>query len=557
MIGSFSELAYAELPDEYDNSVPDPFAILLATPDPQLLYLVQLYPYNEDLQSTLLSPAPFSSVAFGEADVSLFGGIDTVYLSDQGYTTKPDASVPDRHFPAVVKNALSFDASIISGDEFGIASSSYGSMMIYNGDGRLDYLSELQWSGRRVVVKAGARSFPYDDFTTVFDGTVAAYEQDDDNIVLTITDNRAKTDTILTVPTYEGTGGLEGGDDLEGKNKPLCFGEVYNIEPVLVDAANLVYQIHHGSMDAVLAVRDSGVALTPGGNVADITLAVPSAGTFVTQLSGGYIKLGSTPAGRITADAQGSNDNAYVSTGPDIALEVLRYRLGAKSFMNTEIDLGAFASLETVLSGAMGIYLRDRVTASEVIDRLLLPCACYWTFTRLGVITCGAVQPVTEGDFSFNEDSVADEGVQVVASIPPSWRISVGYQPLGVIQSEDELAAATTVADRAFLTEEYRSVTSEDETLKTLNTAATERAFYTCFAAKADAEGLLTRLRMIYATTRKVYRAPIYNALFRSYLGGSVTLTYPRHGLASGKHCLVVGVSEDTEAGQTNMVLWG
>src|SRR5690606_9652010 len=105
--------------------------------------------------------------------------------------------------------------------------------------------------------------------------------------------------------------------------------------------------------------------------VPDITVATVGAGQFKTQLSGGYIKLGSTPSGRITADIQGENAGGYVQTAPDIIRRIVKTRLGAYSLSDADLDNGAFNALDANMPWPCGIYIRDVETASTIIDDLL------------------------------------------------------------------------------------------------------------------------------------------------------------------------------------------
>lgn len=551
----YGVLAFGEIPPELDHSVPGKFGKLLENPHAQLVYLIELYPYDLDKQNTLGGMPPFGSAAFGEYDIPYRGGVEKVYLSDFGFKTEPSDNPASLYFSALVDNPLQFEASILNGDDFGSGSQSFGAIVIHNENGCMDYLADYYWSGRRVVIKAGARGFGYNDFAIVFDGSVNDIEVDDLSVTLTIRDNSLKTDRVLMPVTYDGTGGLNGNSDLANIPKPMAYGVLKNIEPVLVDTANLIYQMHDGSIQAVDVVRDSGVMLTNMGDVPDITVATVGAGQFKTQLSGGFIKLGSTPSGRITADIRGENTGGYVQTVPDIIRRIVKTRLGAYSFSDTDLDNGSFNALDATMPWQSGIYIRDQETASTIIDNLLSPCGAYWTFNRNGQLTVGVIDEAGIGKMTI-DDRVIDEAGISRRVIEPSYRISVGYAPVWTVQNEDELAGATTQADRSFLGAEYRYVTYTNEVLQSQNQFAIDRTFKTNLANKADAESLLARLVRIYSKRRYVYQVPVYGTMFRLYLGDSVKMVYDRYNLNTGKNLLITGISEDAETGQTMLELW-
>ncbi|MEE7442666.1 hypothetical protein [Methylobacterium oryzae] len=555
MIYSFG-LSLGENPYQWDYSTPDLFVALLSNPDTQFIHLIELSPYDDTLPVTITTMPPMGTTAFGEFSITFGGGERKVYLSDLGFTTTPTDSEPNRHYKALVDNPMEMDSSILSGMDFGAGSISFGSIVIQNGDGELDALSDYQWSGRSITIKVGVQGLPYSQFKTVFSGAVADIETDDDEITLTVRDNRIRTDQFINVALYAGTGGLEGGADLLGRPKPVCYGEVYNIEPVLVDAPNLVYQIHNGSIQDVPLVRDSGVPLTFGGDVADITASVPGAGQYLTQLSGGYIKLGSTPSGRVTADAKGDNAGGYVSTVGGLVKRVAK-TLPIRPFSSADIDDGAFARIDAAVPGSMGFYLTEQTSATEVIDGLLLPCLAYWNFTRTGALTGGAVSAPSTPSASLTTDMIEENGLKRERTIPPAWRISVGYAPLGIIQGEDELAGGTSASDRAFLTAGYRYVTYQDNDIRSKYDQATDITFPTRLTNKADAQALLERLKLILMVKRAVFTAPLLGNLYRRDIGETINIQYPRYQLDAGVNLFVVGVGESANTGETVLGLWG
>ncbi|MBX0289727.1 hypothetical protein K3G63_04720 [Hymenobacter sp. HSC-4F20] len=534
----------------------DPFAALANQPGVQLHYLLELYPFNETKPASVRTIGLFPGVtALGDTMTRYVGGEVKERLSDRGFISEPTASDPNRLFLGRVTNPLQFDTNILSGDGFSGGSQSYGGIEIINADGKLDRFFAYHWSGRRVVVKAGALDFAYDDFATIFEGSIDNLESDDARIILTIRDNRAKTDKPVRATIYGGTGGLDGDDTLAGAQKPLCYGVVKNAPLVLVNYAMQIYQVHDGSIAAVDAVRDRGIILDYGGDVAHITTATPGPSQYVTQLSGGFIRLGSTPAGLVTADVQGDNQGSVPITATAIALKVLKTRLGVYSLSSADIDEGSFARLGTVLTGPAGLYINSDVTGSDVLDALFNPAGAYWTFTRQGMLYAGAVSSPTGAVADVKHIDAA--GLRLQQVIPPAWRIKVGYAPAVVVQSENDLAGGVTGDVQSFVTEAFRYITYENENVRLKNNLATERVFETSLSNVADAQTLLARLAAVYSVKRMVFQVPVYKTLYRYFLGDVVRLTYDRYGLENGADFLVVGISDNAATGQTVLTLWG
>ena len=534
----------------------DPFAALADDPDVQLHYLVELYPFSETRAGRIVNTGLFPGVlALGDYGLPYAGGEVKERLSDRGFISEPNASDPNRLFLGRVTNPLQFETSILSGDGFSGGNQSFGGIDIVNADGRLDRFFAYHWSGRRVVVKAGALNFQYDQFATIFAGSIDNLEADDGRIILTVRDNRAKTDKVVRAALYGGTGGLDGDDTLAGTQKPLCYGVVKNAAPVLVNYAMQVYQVHDGAIATVDAVRDRGIVLENGGDVADITTANPGPSQYMTQLSGGYIRLGSTPAGLVTADVQGDNQGGLAVTPTAIALRVLKTRLGVYSLSSADIDEGSFARLASVLSGPAGLYISEETTGSDVLDALLNPAGGYWTFTRQGMLYAGAVAAPANAVGEIKH--IDATGLRLQQVIPPAWRIRVGYAPATVVQSENDLAGGVTAEVRGFVTEAFRYVTGENETVRLKNNQASERVFETALTTQADAQALLNRLTTIYGVKRMVFQATVYKTLYRYFLGDVVRLQYDRYGLENGADFMVVGVSDNAATGQTVLTLWG
>lgn len=552
----FCDLPGADFPIADSLAIDDPFASLALDPDLELQYIIELYPYDQNAEiNEICMPQGFGFSPFCDFQIKKYGGINMIGLADQRFISSPDSSVPNKYFIPVVNNPLQFDVSIMRGDTLGIGAVSFGAIEIRNGDGSLDYLAGLNWKGRRIVIKTARKGWEYDLFTPVFDGLINGIELADQVVTITFRDIGLRLDLEIESPNYAGTGGIEGNANLDGKMKPLLYGECFNIEPVLVDPVNLVYQVHAFGIEAVDAVYDAGVALTNDGDVADITLATPGAGEFITQLDAGLIKLGSTPAGRITANVRGDNEGGYVETVADITRRIVKTRIGFQSLTDDMIEGQSFDELNDEIPGASGIYITDRGTVRQAIDMLIPPCGAYWYFSRVGKLTCDFIAAPGTPDTTINEDFIDTAGIDAPLPITGAWRISVAYAPVWTVQGEDEIAGAATESQRSFVGQEYRFTVYENPVRKETDPHAIERIFYTNLADKADADALLARLVQIYGVDRNIYRVPVYGALYRNYLGDNLRLEYPRYGI--NKNVSIIGVSENAERQQTVMELWG
>lgn len=552
----FGILPTATLSPEDDHSIADPFWRLLQYGHGQYLFLVELYPFDsEKLVDRIWMPAPIGVMAFGQIMGRTLGAERVIRLSDHYFITEPNENPANEYFAPLVDNALQYDASLISGNTVGVNSPTFGALEIANGNGDLDYFAHLSWSGRRIVVKAGLPGFRYADYAVVFDGLCNNIEMDDAIITLTISDKGLQFDKEIIGTSYAGTGGLEGSTDLAGRLKPLAYGKCFNVEPVLVDALNLIYQVHNGQTQAVNAVFDAGVALTFDADYPSIAAATPIAGKYATCLATGHIKLGSTPAGRITLNLEGDKAGGYVSKVGDVCLRIVQTLYEEESLSLDDIDTAAWSALNSALSGDVGIYITERRTLRQLLDELLNPLAAYWQFSRFGLFSAAYIETNRTPTITIDDDMIGTAGAQISNVMAPAWRISVAYAPVWTVQAEDELAGGAPAAHRSFVGAEYRFTTSENRSLRTQNIKPLERTFYTNLADKSDADALLERLVRIYAVERKLYQLTVYDMAFRIGNGDIVRFKYPRFSIDA--EMIVVSTSYDAETAATTLELWG
>jgi hypothetical protein len=294
-----------------------------------------------------------------------------IYAATREFATLPTDAPPNTPFSGTLEQPLSFRRSILGGNEIGVFTVGDGVMEISNTDAFYDFLiNQYAVDGRSVIVKYGELGAPYNTFLTVFSGTAADWTIDESGVHIILRDNSYK----LTVPAqsnvYGGTGGADGGADLTGKRKPRAFGYVQNVEPPLSDPSLLIYQVNDGAIQAVTAVYDRGSALTPGADFATyalLTAASPGAGTYITCLALGFIRLGSSPVGTVTADISGASgvvDNLllysqqlshspWIVSGLSVADNTVTDPLGGNTATTVTV-LSGFAALIQNISLAVG-----------------------------------------------------------------------------------------------------------------------------------------------------------------------------------------------------------
>lgn len=134
-----------------------------------------------------------------------------------------------------------------------------------NKDGALDYLLDIGFDGRLIVVKVGVIGQPLSTFAPTITGTCEQLVASWDKVTVRLRDNTS----LLTVPVqpvnFAGTNslpdGVEGCADLKDKPKPRLFGSCINMTPPCVNTSKLVYQLSGRGLSVIPVVYDGGVAL--------------------------------------------------------------------------------------------------------------------------------------------------------------------------------------------------------------------------------------------------------------------------------------------------------
>lgn len=431
--------------------------------------------------------------------------LETLYFSDNGFTTEPTDAPANQHYHARVKSAINFQRQLYNGSDIGGAAiPGFGTIVLANDDGGLDYLHGYSICGRSITVKLGGAGFAYSDYGVIFQGTAQSMTIGESEVVINIRDLQEQLAVAMQSTLYDGSGGNEGGESLAGKPKPLCFGQCYNISPILVDSGSLVYQFHDGQVDQVLAVYDKGAQLTPplsltsdtvsftsstktiaaaagspfecvldgmtvtisgsASNNGDFTVVSHTASTlvvseavtdesasvtivhksgtngFTKDLANGLITLTNSPSGEITMDVRGA---APGGTYVSSVADIARKVVTVWGPLADPADLNtaSFTALNTANSAAVGLYLATPDTILDALDKLVNSIGAFYGFNRAGLFDVGRLEaPAGTPVASFGPAEVLSNGLDVVSTPLPYWRCKLQHKPVYTVQSKSDLA---------------------------------------------------------------------------------------------------------------------
>ncbi len=366
----------------------------------KIQYLVECSPYDPGLADT--RPVNFS-----------YG------LTEEYFPGKTDP------YPVRLKQAFTHETGVFDQNLPGGTTISVGSCIIGNTDGRMDWLLELNWDGRSVVVKRGYEGDAYATFVTEFTGSALEIMADRSDIVINLRDNSYKLVKAIQENKYLGTGGMEGTLDLRSRPKPLAFGPFKNVAPVILDPARLVFQIHDGVMGSVTAVYDKGIELADGGDFASYAALIAAnitPGFYATCLASGLVRLGAKLAGNLTIDGVGALGSA--TTIPDLAKAFLISDWGG--LVLADLDETSFTDMATDAPwDFQGVYLSEPTSQrDELLETLMAAVNGFWLVKRDGKI---AVQLFKFETPTYSVRAEDIHGLQRIPSPSPLNKVIVNY----------------------------------------------------------------------------------------------------------------------------------
>jgi hypothetical protein len=300
------------------------------------------------------------------------------------------------------------------------------------------------WKDAAITIDAGPEDA--DVFPRLFTGTVVGDSIADGVFTLTIADLSTRLDKPVCTTRFAGNGGIEGGEEAEGRTKRRNWGFVFNVEGRLLDPANSIYEFGDPAFpfSSWTALRDKGrggpfTVLAWQGSIAATFAALqastPVQGGGVVAPSIACAKWWTEPSGPLTADFVGTP-----GTGGAMAAAALIDAISANFSGPPVADRIAATALRPA---AAGIHVGDETTTgAQLIDRLALGSSLMWVAAPEGVIRLlpwtfgngGAA--VLQGQFIGRERAYA-----------PHYRRRVGFQANNRRHSESEIAESIRLDD--------------------------------------------------------------------------------------------------------------
>lgn len=492
----------------------------------------------------------------------------TLYWSTVGFNTLNGTVFnPIIANDVLITESISLDGSV---------SMSYGDVELHNPNGELDdYIDNTKyvWSNRPIQIYYGDPSWRVTSvselgnptegtFELIYDGIIDDCKSRNKNVVNIILRDRLED---LNVPITEnriGTVGGWTGQTNQDVIKPLIFGEVYNITPVLINPSTLTYKFNDGACEGLTEIRDNGF---PIWYTADFT----GANTANSTISGEF-SLTRPAAGSITCSVQGIKttwnvsanaaiSSTFINTIPDtIRLMVTNYGTAGKQFSTAKIDNASFKKVLDSFgtsTPACGFAIMDRINLLEAVQGLAASIGCQIYVNRKGILkllrltisdaSVTSSATITDSDIIKGSLSVKDKS-------PHLGAVKLGYCKNWTIQAN--LATLIPDTTKADLAQEWLITTVTDSSALSLyklsnNPEQKDTYLITTESTKKEADRLLTS----YKTQKTVYSLTVTSKYIGLNLGDWITLQHNRFGLQSGKPGQIISISPQWRKGLVDL----
>lgn len=283
----------------------------------------------------------------------------------------------------------------------------------------------------------------------------------------------------------------------------------------------------------------------------------PDPGTFKAYLAGGYIRLGSTPAGAVTSDITQGASGADRTAG-QLFTDVL-----IKAGLNNTWSTADITALDSANSSVIGFWSGTRpIQVSDLLTRMAQSVGAWWGIDRAGVFR---IKQFTAPSGAAVHSFVADDMVKPLEKLPtrdrasiPVYRTTIRYGRNYTVQDGGSLAGAVTDVRRAILSQGWREETDLDATVQTKHLLAPDLIIETLLAEQVDAATETARVQTLRGADRDRYEftVPLDDDTLSIDLGDVVEVTHSRFDLSGGADFRVITLDDNAKGELLLVGIW-
>lgn len=508
--------------------------------------------------------------------------INTMYLSTHKKTAIYSSN--EVCFNPRLYGDIVFKTGLTDSQEGVRTTSSIGNLKVLNSDGALDNWLDLGLDGRNIKLYVlPLQSTNIDtEGKLLFEGTIDKLEISDNNTLSIVfrdpvilldlpiqdilyTENEVINYTIASIPKS-----VTVSIDIKDKPKPIVYGKVFNIEPVLLSAASKVYQVDSENIEAILGVYDKGVALTYGTG-------------YNVDLTKGIIEIVNNTSGTITCDVLGRkiNAGAYSASVSLIVKDIL---------INKGVNLSNI-NLDNAINMPVGIYISERENTLDILDKLVSSFDGFFGFDPVGVFRLGCLtipntsaplhnivpiaskygDVITDGnaEYMLGSDLIGTVDYSNISTISNSGLVTRFNTPYELDESDvlgditisstnnityrtkikhtrnytvqTDIASSVIDVRKEFIGKELREYALDNLAIKTKHIRAIEKEPYDTLLLDESSAAIIAN-RFIKKNNRYVYELKIRAAAYKlvdATIGSIIRLKDYRYGFDTGVLCTV------------------
>lgn len=446
----------------------------------------------------------------------------------------------------------------------------YGLITLANINGDLDAIfsgasiSFRERQARVLRVRAGAA---YSTADVLLVATISQAHLDRERVTIGLKDRLYELDSPHLTASYGGTNalpaGVDGVDDIKGKLIPKLYGKAFEIPAVCVNTSKLIYQVSARALQSVDAVEDGGHlgAYTVGAaysSQSDMETNAPTVGQYRAWLAGGMVRLGSSPALRLTVDATAD------SAGNSTVAQLLRTLALDRGIASGDIDAADVAALDADNSAVCGLWVSSAATTLELMDQVARSVGAVYRFDRLGKLRMQRLEELSGNTVAslarWNVGSV--DQLQAGEDLPVGT-VRIRYARYHQTLAGGDIGSGVSDADRADLAQEWRvaeyAANPSPNPHKRLQTLERD----TCLAAKADAQAEAQRLHALTVVPRRTHKlADVQlddDGIVAIDVGAEIALRWDRFGFSEAAETprLVTQVTSYLRDQRADLLVWG
>lgn len=394
-----------------------------------------------------------------------------------------------------------------------------------------DFLTEWVVKGRDIVIRLGGNELNYSDYGIIFTGKMDSVSWTEKQITITIYDIQKKIkDIIISSNTFAAGSNMP--ERTVGKTKPVCFGYVKNITPIMINTNKKQYQVHDvnigGALEDITAVYDNGIS-------------VP----FTKQLSTGCFVMTNTPSGRVTCDVKGSQFSSVFQYTAGGIIEGLLLDPNAGGLTTSDIDSVMMTTFKSAMPYKLGAYFSKSTSLLKIFDTLTIGLPVWYGFSRLGKFQIAefaepagtAIGEIT--DFEIISNSFKADIEKVLY-----WKIIQGY-------AKDYSFRAQYSFETPYA---YEIVSDSDITDLYLNAVIWDYAKSELYES-ADALIVAQKWLDLLGEKRIIISITCKSILFQYEMGDIIQLNSNKLSI-NQKFC-IIGLEENYIKNTIRLTLWG